>query len=56
MFSSTGNTVKNKSDKSFQYLVYFIIHTCNLNDNGVFKVTPLSISERYGILFNVKEI
>ena len=56
IFSSKGNTVKNKSDIRFQYLVYYIIHTCNINDNRVFKVTLLSISELYGILFNVKEI
>ena len=56
MFSSKGNTLKNKSDIRFQYLVYYIIHTCNINDNRVFKITLLSISELYGILFNVKEI
>ena len=59
IFSSKGNTVKNKSDIrfsiSFQYLVYYILHTWNINDNRVFKVTLLSIFELYGILFNVKE-
>ena len=47
---------QNKSDIRFQYLVYYIINTCNINDNRVFKVKLLSISELYGILFNVKEI
>ena len=56
IFSSKGNTVKSKSDIRFQYLVYHIIHTCNINDNRVFKVTLLSISVLYGIHFNVKEI
>ena len=34
---------------------YTKLHTCNINDNGVFKVTLLSISELYCIPFNVKE-
>ena len=34
---------------------YTILHTCNINDNRVYKVTLLSISELYGIPFNVKE-
>ena len=55
-FLSKGNTVKNKSDRRFQNLVYYVIHTCNINDNRVFKVTLLSISDLYGIRFNVKEI
>ena len=41
-FSSKSNTVKNKFDIRFQYLVYYIIHTCSINDNRVFKVTLLS--------------
>ena len=53
-FLSKGHTVKNKSDIRFQYLVYYIIHICNINDNRVFKVALLSISELYGK--NVKEI
>ena len=56
IFASKSNAVKNKSDIRLQYLVYYTLHTCNINDNIVFKVTLLSISERYGILFNVKEI
>ena len=38
-FSSIGNRfhytaiVKNKSDKSIQFLVYIIIYTFNINDN-----------------------
>ena len=55
-FSSKDNTFKNKSDISFQCLIYFTIHTYNINDNRDFKVTLLSIFEFYGILFNVKEI
>ena len=53
IFSSRGNTVKNKSDIRFQYLVYDIIHTCNINDNRVFKVTLLSISELYVLTLHV---
>ena len=56
IFSSKGKTVKNKSDIMCQYLVYYIIHTCNINGKRVFKVTLLSISELYGILFSAKEI
>ena len=42
----------------FQYLVNYIMHKCNIDDNGVFKVALLSISELclWYILFNVKEI
>ena len=53
IFSSKGSTITNKSDIRFQYLVYYIIHTFDINDNRVCKVTLLSISELYGILFNV---
>ena len=48
-----NNTIK-KTELRFQYSVYFTIHTCNINDNIIFKVTLLSISEFYCI--NVKEI
>ena len=33
IFSSKGNTDKNKSDVRFQYLVNYIIHTRYINDN-----------------------
>ena len=50
-FSSVGNAIKNKFDIRFQYLVYNIIHTCNINDNRVFEVKLVSISELYHIPF-----
>ena len=56
IYSSKGKTVKNMSDIRFQYFTYYIIHTCTINDNRVFEVMLLSISDLYGILYNVKEI
>ena len=43
---------KNKSEKWFQYLVYYyIIHTCNTKDN---RYIAISTSDIYDIIFNVK--
>ena len=49
----TFATVEEKSEIWFQYMVYYIIHTCNTNNN---KYTAVSKSDIYDVLYSVKEI
>ena len=46
-------TVEEKSEIWFQYMVYYIIHTCNTNNN---TYTAISKSYIYDVLYSVKEI
>ena len=43
----------NKSEIWFQYLIYYIKHTCNRSDNSY---TAIPTSSVYVICFNVEEI
>ena len=59
IFASKGHgvhtfaTVPEKKSIMCHYLVYYIIQTCNTNDN---RDTAISLSEIYDILINVREI